>query len=152
MITVIILSSLGTIFTCLRLYTRIWIQDWFGWDDVWVVISLLLMLLESVTVLVAEYMFYWDRHIWNIPYASMSGSSSVITFDISTLLTRSRFCKIRLRKCPIVCDGVIYHTFVYAMPLQAAFSRSVCFCEVYTVRLMGIQHRLVFCQSIPQYF
>jgi len=37
---VIILSALGFIFTLLRLYTRLFIQKWFGPDDAWILVSL----------------------------------------------------------------------------------------------------------------
>ncbi|KAF1816763.1 hypothetical protein P152DRAFT_388605 [Eremomyces bilateralis CBS 781.70] len=59
--------ALCIILVALRLYTRIWIVRWFGLDDVFIAIALILSIGVNVGTYIGSSKYGWGRHIWDIP-------------------------------------------------------------------------------------
>ncbi|KAK8114389.1 Integral membrane protein [Apiospora kogelbergensis] len=84
---------LVTIILLLRLYTRRWISNGFGLDDVLIICAYVPALAFTVVGLVGEQKLGWGRHVWDIPPENTSTSlktslATLVLFDIATSLTK----------------------------------------------------------------
>jgi hypothetical protein len=84
--------AICTIMVALRMYTRVIVVRWFGWDDVFILFALvsppiysvyfntnqafvqLFSIAVNVLVVIGSTKFGWDRHLWDIPLTWISGT------------------------------------------------------------------------------
>ncbi|PSN58951.1 hypothetical protein BS50DRAFT_444984, partial [Corynespora cassiicola Philippines] len=63
-----VLIAIAIVVSILRLYTRLVIKRWFGADDAFMIIALILDVGNTACVLLANQRYGWDRHIYDIPF------------------------------------------------------------------------------------
>ncbi|KAE9969593.1 hypothetical protein BLS_005312 [Venturia inaequalis] len=56
-----------TVILGLRLYTRLVVKRWFGWDDVFIISAYTCTVLTNVAVALGTDKYGWTRHAWDIP-------------------------------------------------------------------------------------
>ncbi|KAL1641504.1 hypothetical protein SLS58_006009 [Diplodia intermedia] len=90
--------SLCTLLLFLRLYTRIFIKRWFGSDDVFIILAYMSTVGMTITVIVANKQYYWDRHMWDVPMTAFTGvlkvafSAKLIFVYAATFTRQSLLC------------------------------------------------------------
>ncbi|TID19487.1 hypothetical protein E6O75_ATG06825 [Venturia nashicola] len=62
-----VLLGFMTIILGLRLYTRLILNNFFGWDDGFIICSYMSTVLMNVTVGLGSERYGWNRHAWDIP-------------------------------------------------------------------------------------
>ncbi|KAK5148889.1 hypothetical protein LTR04_000378 [Oleoguttula sp. CCFEE 6159] len=102
----------------LRFYTRIAVKRWFGCDDVWIGLALLMTIGMTAVVLLANTRYGWNRHVWDIPLDLFTNSGIIafvakIAFTLAATFTRiSLLCfYYRLIKDGSVSPVEAYWTF-----------------------------------------
>ena len=58
----------AAMFLCvaLRLYNRLCIRRWFGWDDLFIVLAVVGATGVTACVMLGTHNLGWDRHIWDL--------------------------------------------------------------------------------------
>ncbi|KAF2431007.1 hypothetical protein EJ08DRAFT_588269 [Tothia fuscella] len=124
---------LATLSVALRLYTRIWIRNWFGWDDAFVVIALVRICAVTACVFLGYHEFGWDRHIYDIPYDKIQATGQ--TYYAVKLLWPVASCSVRLS---IAClyYRLLKHCeldkFRWILHLNTGFIVAVLFVQMFT--------------------
>ncbi|KAF2101222.1 hypothetical protein NA57DRAFT_33665, partial [Rhizodiscina lignyota] len=77
----------------LRVYARVFVSHWFGVDDWCIVFALLLAIGMTVSVLLANINYGWDRHVWDIRLENIAPSFQIafatkIIFSLAAMFTR----------------------------------------------------------------
>ncbi|KAF1830954.1 hypothetical protein BDW02DRAFT_76513 [Decorospora gaudefroyi] len=88
-----IFLSLVVLTVTARLYTRLVIKRWFGWDDVFILLALLFTIGLTAVVLLANQEYGWDRHVWDIPFPKFVPTSKIamaakVVFTAAATFTR----------------------------------------------------------------
>ena len=85
---------------CLRLYTRFYVKQWLGWDDIFIAVALFFALAMAVVVIMGNMMFNWDRHVWDIDFIhdpSQIRNTLIIAFVAKLVFTfASTFTRLSL--------------------------------------------------------
>ncbi|KAK4958652.1 hypothetical protein LTR28_005415, partial [Elasticomyces elasticus] len=81
-----IFVALVVLAVALRYYARIAIKKWFGSDDVLIGLALLFTLGMTAVVLLANLLYGWDRHVWDIPPSKIQ-KANVIAFAAKIMFT-----------------------------------------------------------------
>jgi len=69
-----IFITLCVIIVVLRLYVRIFVKKWFGWDDVFIVFALFTVMTMGIADSIGSVSYGWDRHIWDVRPEKLNGS------------------------------------------------------------------------------
>ncbi|CAK1354091.1 unnamed protein product [Cercospora beticola] len=77
-----------------RLYSRIYIKHWFGWDDGFIIIALTIAM--NAVVILANQRYGWDRHIWDVK-PTVYQNAGIVAFTAKLLFVgASSFTRISL--------------------------------------------------------
>ncbi|KAK1599162.1 uncharacterized protein LY79DRAFT_665681 [Colletotrichum navitas] len=92
---IVALSLLGitTVLLAIRIYTRRYISNGFGWDDILIILASIPAIGFVVLGVVALQKLGWGRHVWDTPPGMRTGSrqiglASQILFDLATSFTK----------------------------------------------------------------
>ncbi|KAF2665236.1 hypothetical protein BT63DRAFT_87991 [Microthyrium microscopicum] len=66
-----VLLVICTIFVLLRFYSRTFIKRSLGWDDLSLLLGYIFAVGLAANVMLANNVYYWNRHIWDIPLTSV---------------------------------------------------------------------------------
>ncbi|KAF2738484.1 hypothetical protein EJ04DRAFT_549959 [Polyplosphaeria fusca] len=88
-----IFISLVIIVVTLRLYTRMFIKRWFGSDDICIILALITTVGLTVTVLLANVSYGWNRHVYDIPFNKIEPTLKIamaakLLFTVASTFTR----------------------------------------------------------------
>ncbi|KAF2664434.1 hypothetical protein BT63DRAFT_89533 [Microthyrium microscopicum] len=89
-----VLPLFAAIVVCLRIYTRLYIKKWFGFDDFLIILSLVLFVGLSVVINVAVLKYGWDRHVWDIRPDRLTDSAKLIF--VTRILYPAALCSMQL--------------------------------------------------------
>ncbi|TKA78707.1 hypothetical protein B0A49_02522 [Cryomyces minteri] len=111
----------------LRFYTRIAVKRWFGSDDVWIGLALLMTIGMTAVVLLANTRYGWNRHVWDIPVDLLTNSGIIafvakIAFTLAATFTRISLLCFYYR---LIKDGSV-KWFKRLLHVSVAFVVSVC--------------------------
>ncbi|KAK3676586.1 hypothetical protein LTR78_003360 [Recurvomyces mirabilis] len=98
-----------------------------GWDDVMISLALLFTLGLAAVVMLAEKLYGWDRHVWDIPPDRITNANIIalvakIVFSLAATFTRLSLCAFYYR---LVKDSGI-RWFKTVVHLTNAFTIAVC--------------------------
>ncbi|TID21740.1 hypothetical protein E2P81_ATG05006 [Venturia nashicola] len=93
-ILIAVLSSFAVLAVGLKVYTRLFVQRWPGYDDWLLILAVTTTLALNTCIGYAILHYGWNRHIYDIPPSSLA-ASGVIAF-ISKLLFQMATCFLRL--------------------------------------------------------
>lgn len=66
-----------------RVYARIWISQWFGIDDAFILLALLTAIGMTICVLLANISYGWNRHVWDIKFQLIIRKSARLALTVS---------------------------------------------------------------------
>jgi len=72
-----IFLSIATIVIILRVYSRLFVRKWWGWDDVFICLAYLSTVGVNVCIDLGVSDYHWDRHLWDIPLTTTASSLKV---------------------------------------------------------------------------
>ncbi|KAF2421520.1 hypothetical protein EJ08DRAFT_491217 [Tothia fuscella] len=119
---------------CIRVYTRLRIQRWFGVDDVFSILSSFATAGFNITVILGFSKYGWDRHSWTIPITLIQssiviGNSSKLIFSLCATLTRLSFLGFYYR----LTENVVMKRFKVLLHISVVFVIALCvvaFCAI----------------------
>ncbi|KAK2011116.1 integral membrane protein [Colletotrichum eremochloae] len=92
---IVALALLGTatVLLAIRIYTRRYISNAFGWDDILIILASIPATAFVVLGVIASQTYGWGRHIWDMPTWMITGSlqfglACQILFDLATSFTK----------------------------------------------------------------
>lgn len=114
-----IFAGLVTTAVALRLYTRLFIKQWLGLDDIYITIAWVRLIHGTkynvsdmntqlftiglnFVVILANARYYWDRHVWDIPIDKLASVGKVamaakVMFVMASFCTRQSLLSFYLR-------------------------------------------------------
>lgn len=98
LIVMIIFSILVFLAVTGRLYTRIFVKKWFGWDDAMIVLAFIFAISLNAVVLLANREYGWDRHVWDVRPDKIQNAnivafvSKMLFVEASTMTRMSLLC------------------------------------------------------------
>ncbi|EON62658.1 hypothetical protein W97_01882 [Coniosporium apollinis CBS 100218] len=119
--------SFVVIAVALRVYTRLYIKRWFGSDDYLICAALVSTVTLTIIVMLANTRYYWDRHVWDIPWNAVPGTLKVAFAGKMTFIFAATFVRMSLlqfyyrltRQCNIRWSN-------WALHLTHAFNACIC--------------------------
>ncbi|KIW05906.1 uncharacterized protein PV09_03100 [Verruconis gallopava] len=83
--------GIATVFITLRVYKRLFVRTWYGWDDVFILVGYFLMLALNILTYIGVHSYGFNRHIWDIPLTMASGSIR-LSFVAKIIIILESFC------------------------------------------------------------
>ncbi|KAK4979514.1 hypothetical protein LTR28_004249 [Elasticomyces elasticus] len=122
-----IFVALVVLAVALRYYARVAIKKWFGSDDVLIGLALLFTLGMTAVVLLANLLYGWDRHVWDIPPSKIQKANVIafaakIMFTMAATFTRLSLLSFYFR---LVKDSGV-RWFVWVLRLSIVWVLGVC--------------------------
>ncbi|KAF2765627.1 hypothetical protein EJ03DRAFT_377627 [Teratosphaeria nubilosa] len=123
----LIFAVLMLIVVSLRLYCRTRVKKWFGWDDVMIAFALIFAIGLAVIVILAQTMYHWDRHVYDIPLNDIQASNIIAmtaktVFVLAATFTRLSLCLFYYR---LVKDSGLAW-FSWLVHFSVAFTMAIC--------------------------
>ncbi|KAH9838913.1 integral membrane protein [Teratosphaeria destructans] len=123
----LIFAVLMLIVVSLRLYCRTRVKKWFGWDGVMIAFALIFAIGLAVIVILAQKVYHWDRHVYDIPLDDIQASNIVAmtaktVFVLAATFTRLSLCLFYYR---LVKDSGLTW-FSWLVHFSVAFTLAIC--------------------------
>jgi len=79
-----------------RLYSRLIIKNWLGWDDALIVLATIFAIGMNVTVILANQEYGWNRHIWDVRPTTIQNANIVAFVAKLLFVEAATFTRISL--------------------------------------------------------